>query len=326
MARSVPDLHAVDVVTDPSLHHEIVCGALDLRLHVLVEKPMGITVGACHRMVEAAQRNNRKLSVAENYRRDPSAHLARHLLDRGAIGKPYMALFHHISGGRDIFITPWRHLKDRGGPLVDLGVHFADLIRYQLGEVDEVCGDYAFYRNRHENMPLEVPADAEDTSVAILKMASGATVNWVVGLGGHGNCSGELILGTEGSLRGFGTRGGRVALRSASGEEQNQEQILEAEREFELDPLTAHFFPKGISVGDGSVDWKLIAIELHELAEAVLRDRPVEVDGGEGLKDVAAVYAILEAARAGRPVKVAEVETCQVYDYQSEIDEALGIA
>ena len=46
MARQTPDLDAVDVVTDPSVHHTVVCQALDLGLHVMVEKPMAITVGA----------------------------------------------------------------------------------------------------------------------------------------------------------------------------------------------------------------------------------------------------------------------------------------
>ena len=64
MARTVPDLAAVDVVTDPSVHHDVVCQALDLGLHVMVEKPMAITVKACRQMIEAAARNNRHLSVA----------------------------------------------------------------------------------------------------------------------------------------------------------------------------------------------------------------------------------------------------------------------
>ena len=37
MVRSIPGLDAVDVVTDPSVHHTVVCKALDLGLHVLVE-------------------------------------------------------------------------------------------------------------------------------------------------------------------------------------------------------------------------------------------------------------------------------------------------
>ena len=141
MAKAIPDLAMVDVVTDPSVHHTVVCQALDLGLHVLVEKPLAITVKACRLMIEAAERNGRLLSVAENYRRDPSARLVRHLIDKGVIGTPYMGLFHSLSTGNRIFITPWRHLIDKGGPLIDMGVHFTDLIRYQLGDIAEVYGD-----------------------------------------------------------------------------------------------------------------------------------------------------------------------------------------
>ena len=70
MARQVPDLAAVDVVTDPSVHHSVACEAMELGLHVMVEKPMAITVKACRKMIEASERNNRLLSIAENYRRD----------------------------------------------------------------------------------------------------------------------------------------------------------------------------------------------------------------------------------------------------------------
>ena len=135
MTRAVPDLLAVDVVVDPSVHHEVVCQALELGLHVMVEKPMAITVKACQKMLEAAERNRRILSVAENFRRDASARLVHYLIQNGAIGTPYMGLFHSLSPGNTIIITPWRHLKERGGPLLDVGVHFTHMIRYQLGDI-----------------------------------------------------------------------------------------------------------------------------------------------------------------------------------------------
>ncbi len=342
MARQVPDLAAVDVVTDPSVHHSVACEAMELGLHVMVEKPMAITVKACRKMIEASERNNRLLSIAENYRRDVSARLVRHLLETNAIGEPYMGLFHTLSPSNAIFITPWRHLKLRGGPIIDLGVHFTDMIRYQLGDVEEVYGNvrlveptrrkperihdtYTFYRNRFEAMEAEVPATAEDTSVAIFQMESGVTVNWIVGLGGHGSCGGERILGTKGSIEGFGTRGGRISLKRRSEEEKSFEEILETTDGFTLEPLAEHFFPSRIAVGDKAVDWKLIALEYYELAEAILHGRRIEVDGISGMKDVAAVYSIFESSKLGRVVKMSEVESCQVYDYQSEIDEALGI-
>jgi predicted dehydrogenase len=340
MVRSIPDLDAVDVVTDPSVHHTVVCKALDLCLHVVVEKPMAISVRACRLMLKAAERNNRKLSVAENYRRDPSARLVRHLLNTGEIGTPYMATFHALREGDRIFITPWRHLKNRGGPLLDLGVHYTDLIRYQLGDIAEVYGDtrlvepvrrkpdaisdpYAFYQNRFKAMQPEAPATAEDTSIALFKMESGLTLSWIIGTGGHADCSGQLILGDRGSLQSFGTRGGRAVLKRANREAMDHAEILASVDGFTLHPLAEYFFPDRVATEN--VDWKLIALEQHELAQAILEGQEIEVDATEGLKDVAAVYAICESSRAGRPVKMSEIETCQVYDYQAEIDEALGI-
>ena len=342
MVQAIPDLMAVDVVTDPSVHHTVVCQALDLGLHVLVEKPMAISVKACQMMNEAAKRNGKKLSVAENYRRDPSARLTRHLIQTGRIGTPYMATLHAMRGGNEIFITPWRHLKDRGGPLIDMGVHYTDLIRYQLGDIVEVYGDarlvepvrkkqkairdqYEFYQQRFRAMPDEVPATAEDTSMAMLKMSSGVMVSFIMGVGGHGRCNGQLILGDKGCLQSFGNRGSQAIWQPEEGEVRDQTAILEAVDDFELDPLTEHFFPEKSSIGDKAVDWKLIAYEQHELACAVLNDGPIEVDGVEGLKDVAAVYAICESARAGRTVTAEEIESGALYDYQAEIDEALGI-
>ncbi len=342
MARQTPDLTAVDVVTDPSVHHTVVCQALDLGLHVMVEKPMAITVGACQKMIDAAERNDRVLSVAENYRRDPSARLVNHLLKTGAIGTPYMGLFHSLSGGNTIFITPWRHLKDKGGPIIDMGVHIVDQIRYQLGDIAEVYGDvwlvepvrrksdsigdtYTFYQNRHQAMDVEVPATAEDTSMAIFKMESGVTVNWLVSRGGSGSYGGQLILADQGCINGFGARGSRVSMKRRTEDEMSQEEILASIDGFALEPLAEHLFPGRITDKDSKVDWKIIALEYYELAEAILNGREVEVDGLEGLKDVAATYAIFESARVGRAVKMSEVESCQVYEYQAEIDEVLGL-
>lgn len=340
MVRRMPDLDAVSVVTDPSVHHNVVCQALDLGLHVMVEKPMAITVGACRMMIEAAERNNRILSVAENYRRDPSARLVHHLLETGVIGAPYLAWCHALSGGDRIFITPWRHLKEKGGPILDMGVHYTDLIRYQLGDVAEVYGDarliekvrrkspsigdtYTFYQNRHKAMDDTVPATAEDVSVALFKMESGLSLNWIMGQGGSGGVGGEMILGEKGRLETFGTRGGKAVMQLTGEEKRNQEAILDIVDGFELEPLAAYFFPDRIATGN--VDWRLIALEYHELGEAILKGRQVELDGVEGMKDVAAIYAIFESAVAGRSVTLQEVETCGVYAYQQEIDEALGI-
>ena len=344
MVQEVPDLEAVDVVTDPSVHHTVVCEALDLGLHVLVEKPLAITVRACQQILDAAARNERIVSVAENFRRDPSARIVRHLLDTGAIGTPYMGMYHSLGAGNSIFITPWRHRRELGGFILDMAVHFTHMIRYQLGDFAEVYADarmieperqksatmsmdYEFYQKRFAAMPERIPAAAEDTTQAIFKMESGATLNWIVGIAGHAGTHRELIMGTNGSIDGFGVRGGRITLERRGAAPLSQEDILASTEGAGLtfDPLTRYLFPSGVTAGDPLVDLKLIAYELHEMAEAVRGQRTVEVDGRCGLKDVAALYAVFESWRTGGPVTLSAVESCQSYAYQAEIDAALGI-
>ena len=343
MAQQTSELAAVDVVTDPSFHHGVVCEALNLGLHVMVEKPMAITVKTCQMMLDAAGRNNRILSVAENFRRDPSSRIVRHLLERGEIGKVHMALYHSVMASNAIFITPWRHLKERGGPILELAVHYTHMIRYQLGDIAEVYGDvrlvepvrrkdeamqmsYEFYKKRFAAMDEEIEAEAEDTSQAIFRMESGVTLNFVVAVSGHTAFSRTLIRGDKGSINGFGNRGERMSLERRDEGRIEQEQLLESCPEEVLDPLTRHLFPTGVTDEDPNVDIKLLAYELHELGEAVLNGRPVEVDGESGLKDVAALYAVFESAVAGRTVKMSEVESGEIYGYQGPIDEKLGVA
>ena len=344
MARDVPDLDAVDVVTDASVHHEIACAALELGLHVMVEKPMAITVGACRRMIEAAERNDRVLSVAENYRRDPSARLINHLLKEGVIGTPYLATYHAMRPGNDVFCTAWRHLKAKGGLVLDIGVHFTDLIRYQLGDVVEVYGNawivepvritdsvfnwanspYAIYRKRFAELDPEVPVTAEDTAVAMFRMESGAMVSLMLAEGGHGQAGHQLIFGDRGIFNGFGSRGSKACMQKYGEEEISHEQLVASAEGFALaTPLEEHFFPERVTTGNA--DWRILAVEYHELAEAILHGGPVEVDGTEGMKDVAALYAILESSVSGSAVKISDVESCGAYTYQAEIDASLGI-
>jgi predicted dehydrogenase len=342
MAAAIPDLDAVDVVTDPSFHHEVVCQAVGLGLHVMVEKPFGVSVRTCRMMLDAAKSQGKLISVAENYRRDPSARLARHIIEVGAIGEIYGAAFHSVRSGRQIFITPWRHLKERAGPLLDMGVHLTDLIRYQLGEIAEVYADarlieverdkapaenspYGFYRDRHAAMPERVPATAEDASSALFRMESGVALSWILQMAGPVSFGRQTIWGTEGAIEGFGNRGSQITLVEMDGSRVEQAQLLARFPGFELEPLAEHFFPSRVTVGDGAVDAKLIALEYHELSEAILDGRRIEVDGDEGMRDVAAAHALCESALARRPVTMDELISEEVYAYQQEIDDLLGV-
>ncbi len=82
------EVQALDITTSPDLHARIGIQALQAGRHVQMEKPITLTI-AEGRDLLAAQ-GDRKLSVAENYRRDPINRLAKALIDAGVLGRPFL--------------------------------------------------------------------------------------------------------------------------------------------------------------------------------------------------------------------------------------------
>ncbi|HID05951.1 MAG TPA: Gfo/Idh/MocA family oxidoreductase, partial [Armatimonadetes bacterium] len=185
---------AVDIYASLFVHHEIAIAALEAGKHVMVEKPMGITVRACRRMCDAAERAGKVLAVAENARYGQATRMRRWAIEQGLIGKVQMLLHGGIGGfwSPDGIIadTPWRHKKvlGGGGPTIDLGVHFFDVYRYIIGEVDEVYASVrTFEPKRYRRDELgrvldEVDVDVDDTFFAIVHFKDGAigqiTFSW----------------------------------------------------------------------------------------------------------------------------------------------------
>ena len=141
LAGSAPHVDGAVVVTDSGSHHAVSIACLEAGLHVLVEKPLALTVRGCTLVIQAAGRHGRVLSVAENYRRDPMNRLAAALIAAGTIGTPRLMVESRTGGARDLFITPWRHHKLSGTVVLDTGVHNADILQYYLGPAESVYGE-----------------------------------------------------------------------------------------------------------------------------------------------------------------------------------------
>src|SRR5713101_6691455 len=120
MVRAVK-LDGIIITTTPETHTDVAQQAFDAGLHVLAEKPVTLTVAEGVELVEAAKQAGCKLGVAENYRRDPINRLGKALAESGAIGRPFLASQSSSSSGEFVIITPWRHLKARGGIVIDMG-------------------------------------------------------------------------------------------------------------------------------------------------------------------------------------------------------------
>ena len=142
---------AVDVTATPKYHHTIIQETLRNGWHTMVEKPMGLTVRACNLMKKAVNDTGLILSVAENYRRDPINRLAKALLEANVIGAPRFLIHHTVGGADQMLISVWRHKKNESGVLLDVGVHYADMMEYLLGEIESVYAKIRLHEPIRQN-------------------------------------------------------------------------------------------------------------------------------------------------------------------------------
>ena len=81
------ELDVVDVVVPGDAHHPICCYLAENGINIIVETPVSVTRPMTDMMTEAAERNNVKLEVAENYHRVPMARFQAKVIDSGIIGE-----------------------------------------------------------------------------------------------------------------------------------------------------------------------------------------------------------------------------------------------
>lgn len=347
MVQQVDGLEAGDCTTDTPAHQKVASSLLDHGLHTMCEKPLALTIRSCDAIIAAATRNNKVLSVAENFRRDPINRLVRALLDDGAVGDRRFMMETRVGGRDDLFITPWRHMKLSGALTLDAGVHYADILMYYFGDplaafgqvrlfeptryTRTAAGPGGFYEKWSSNFPPEVTPTGEDAMFGLVTFANGALAQWTFNHAGHGQpFYHRMVFGTRGSIATPGDRNG-VPLRLVldDGTDVSDERVLEYAPSYHLSPVAAALFG-GERVWTYDFDFpttdrKIIALEYHELAECIRTGAAPEVDGAVGKRAIAMVYALFESQLASRQVTIAEVEAATVDAYQQEIDQHIGL-
>ena len=347
-------LDGVDVVTDTRMHHTFALAAFDSGVHVLTEKPMGLTMAACRMMRDAAEDADLVLSIGEQYRRDPMNRLARALIDVGAIGTPRFAFKVSIGGGTALMHdTGWRALKSRAGSIIiEQGVHEADLLIFFLGDVETVSAQTglftpnrtrsgmspalaAFYGHRVEDTfagESEIEIDQEDTALSVLRFASGAIAQFTITSSAHGYSAGiNTVHGDHGTLVMPPSRSGIPPKVMLGDRELSGEEMLGLVPDWQLDEITSTLFDgearlTSYDVGFAAIDRMLVAAEMEELARAIGHgSRNVEVDAEVGMAALAVVYGILESGLSGSPVALSDIISGAVSNYQNEIDAEAGI-
>jgi len=326
------DVAEAAIITVPHwLHHSVAIAALKAGLHVMVEKPIGITVKASKKIIAAGKKAGRVVATAEQVRRLPSCRAFRWAIaEKKMIGEVRAVHTSQVMNNPLDLSKPamrWRAVKllTGGGMIMDSGAHYADMMQHMFGEPDTV---YCVTRNHDgrivENAPTlgNVPADVETAWHAMIHFHSGIDVVWLYSRHYYGApAQVAQYFGTHGTIRSdkiaFHPFQGGGTIFFADGREMNTEQVVAEYMASLSADQKERLFPLGCENAFGIQTWDFI--------EAIRQKRPPEMDGEAGLRAKTLSEACFESAEAGKPVKYADVLSGRTRAFQKPIDAHWGI-
>jgi UDP-N-acetyl-2-amino-2-deoxyglucuronate dehydrogenase len=279
------DVEVVSVCVPSGLHAEVGVRAADAGKHLVVEKPIDVTLAAADRLIEAARSARVALTVISQHRFDAGLIAARRLLDDGALGRLVLGEASTKWYRRQEYYdsAPWRgtYAMD-GGSLMNQGIHYVDLLRWCMGPVREVTAVCSTQTHQVE---------VEDTSLAIVRFSSGAVGTILSSTAAFPGFPQRLeITGTEGTMTIEDGRMVRCALRDPG----------------EITPAGGAGAPGGAAADPAAVDVASHAAQIADLLAAVDEGREPAVSGAAGRAALEIVLAVYESARSGRSVPVGQ--------------------
>ncbi len=180
-----PSIDVVHVCTPNRSHCEITVAALEAGKHVMCEKPMAKTVADAQKMLDAAKKSGKKLTIGYQNRFRPDSRLMKRYVERGDLGEIYYSKAHAI---RRRAVPTWgvflNEYEQGGGPLIDIGTHALDLTLWMmdnykpkavLGTTFKKLGDQTETGNAFGDWDPK-KFTVEDSAFGLVTMENGATI------------------------------------------------------------------------------------------------------------------------------------------------------
>jgi UDP-N-acetyl-2-amino-2-deoxyglucuronate dehydrogenase len=168
------DADVVCVCTPNYLHEQQSIAVLQSARHVVVEKPMALSVAECDRMIAAAATADKMIFAVKQNRYNPPVVVVKELIDEGRLGKIYMMQVNCFWNRADQYYaqSDWRGKKSQdGGCLFTQFSHFVDILFYLNGDITSAMGVVQNFAHQHNT-------EFEDTGSFVLTAANGAIVNF----------------------------------------------------------------------------------------------------------------------------------------------------
>ncbi|WP_163276058.1 Gfo/Idh/MocA family protein [Cellulomonas iranensis] len=285
-----PAVEAVSVCTPSGGHAALAVQALAAGKHVVVEKPVDVTLAAARDLAAAARRSGRTVAVVSQHRFDDATAHVEHLVATGALGVPVL-VDARVPWWRDpayYAADAWRGTVDGdgGGALVNQAIHTVDLMLATAGPVARVQAAAA--TRLHD---IEV----EDVVCATLTFTSGALGTLAASTAVAPGFPARLALhGTAGSVV---VEGDRVVVDARLGE------VPSPRAEVTADALAVAGTGSRTAEHEVAGGWGVAhERQLADVVRAVREGRPPRVGVEDGIRALEVVDAVYRSARSGSPV------------------------
>ncbi len=276
-----PDIDVVNICTPSGFHADVAVQAANAGKHMIVEKPLGISMEQLDRIEKACTENGVILSSVAQSRFSHGVRMAKQALADGMLGKLVCAdIYMKYYRTQEYYdSSSWRGTKaiDGGGALMNQGIHGVDLLLYLAGEVKCV---YALSKT------LARKIEVEDTLSAVLEFRSGAT--------GVIQATTSVYPGYPRRLELNGERGS-IALEETS--------IVRWDIE---NGGTQDIVPQPSFSGSSSTPTAISTVghmqQIADVIDALRTGRKPAIDLQEGRRPVELILAIYRSAQEHRPI------------------------
>jgi predicted dehydrogenase len=282
---------AVTICTPNAIHSAPTIDALNSGAHVIVEKPMAMHPGECQKMIDAARKNHKKLSVGFQYRYHPNTDFLVRARDEGQFGN---VMFVKCQALRRRGIPNWgvfgqKHLQG-GGPMIDIGVHVIEMAHYVMGSPEPVAASgntWTYMGNKRSDVVSQWPNwdhktyTIEDLAIGQIRFANGAILQIEASFAAH-------IKEDVWNFTLVGDKGG-----------------------CQWDPPMIFTDRAGTMVNDspafvgGKGDFPyLFALKLRNWVDGCLKDSPLRAPGEAGLAVQKILDGVYRSAESGKEVAI----------------------
>ena len=282
LEEAQPEL--VSIATESGLHAEIAIFCIKHGVHVIIEKPMAMSMADANEIIRLSEEKKVKVSACHQNRFNIAIQEMRQALEEGRFGKLSHGSIHVRWNRNQNYYTqaPWRGTWDQdGGALMNQCIHGIDLLRWTFGgEIAEVYGQTR--QQFHDYL------EAEDVGMAVVKFKNGAiaTIEGTTNVYPKNLEETLYIFGEKGTVKIGGTSTNNIDVWDFSDE-------TEADTKNKgLEEATSNVYGNGHT--------SLFAAVIN----AIQTDRKRYVDASAGRDALELVLAIYKSQKEGKAVKL----------------------